>query len=61
MATVYLNGFSTQPGAFEGERHNLSTALEQATVAHGTFGTWKTIVEYLGKRARSLLNREPGD
>jgi hypothetical protein len=63
MATVYLSGFSTQPGAFEAERHNLFSALEQAkvTVAHGTFGTWKTVVEYLGKRARHLLNGQPSD
>lgn len=63
MATVYLSGFSTQPGAYEAERQNLFSALEQArvSVAHGTFGTWKTIVEYLGKRARHLLNGQPSE
>ena len=63
MATVYLSGFNTQLGAFEAERQDLFSALQQArvTFAHGTFGTWKTIVEYLGKRARRLLNGEPGE
>jgi hypothetical protein len=63
MATVFLSGFSSQPGVFEQERQNLSQTLEHAklSVAQGTFGTWKTIVDYLSKRGRSLLNGSPDD
>jgi hypothetical protein len=63
MATVYLSGFSSRPGVFEEVRQGLSSALEHAklSVSQGTFGTWKTIVDYLGKRGRTLLNGDASD
>jgi hypothetical protein len=58
MATVFLSGFRSQPAVFEQERQNLTLALDNAhlSVSHGTFGTWKTIVDYFSKRGRTLLN-----
>jgi hypothetical protein len=63
MAAIFLSGFNSQPGIFEQERQSLCQALEQAklSVTHGTFGTWKTIVDYLSKRGRTLLNGSQDD
>jgi|HubBroStandDraft_6_1064221.scaffolds.fasta_scaffold00797_3 hypothetical protein len=57
VATVLLSGFSSQPGFFENDRTKLSTALSEANLSlnYGSFGTWKTIVDYFGKRGRTLL------
>jgi hypothetical protein len=63
MAIVFLSGFRSQPGVFEQERQNLALALKHGnlSVSQGTFGTWKTIVDYFSKRGRILLNGAASD
>jgi N-6 DNA Methylase len=61
IATILLSGFSSQHGTFEKDRENLAGALTEAklSLTFGSFGAWKTILDYFGKRGRLLLDGTP--
>jgi hypothetical protein len=58
MATVLLSGFTSRQEVYEQNRQGLAKALENArsSFAAGTFGTWNTVLGYLSKRARTMMN-----
>ena len=58
VSVVLLSAFSSSPGLWESHRQKLKESLQKGKVAfeHATFGTWKVVVEYLGKQTRQLLD-----
>jgi hypothetical protein len=58
MATVLLSAFTSRRETFEAERPGLQKALAAAGLSfeRASFGTWKVLLEYLGKRGRALLH-----
>jgi hypothetical protein len=58
VSIILLSAFSTNESVFESHRQKLREALENQNLSfkQATFGTWKTVVEYLGKQTRLLLS-----
>lgn len=57
-AVVFLSAFSSNEKVFAPHRQKLGDAMEKQNLSfhHATFGTWKIIVEFLGKQTRDLLS-----
>lgn len=58
---VLLSAFSANDGVFRVHRQKLAETMskQHLSFSRTTFGTWKLVVEYLGKQTRELL-REQG-
>lgn len=63
FATILLSAYSSNPALFEPHRRKLLEALNNQNLCFGraTFGTWKVVLEYLGKATRNLLNGNTRD
>ncbi len=55
---ILLSAFSSNEAFFEPHRQKLMESLREQELSYqrASFGTWKLVVEYLGKRARQLLS-----
>jgi len=58
LSVVLLSAFSTNEQFFEAHKQRLQSGLEKQHLSfeRATFGTWKTVIDYLGKQLRQLLN-----
>lgn len=58
LGIILLSGFCTRGQVFEGIKKDLAEALrkQNLTFKRATFGTWKLVIEYLGKRVRQQLS-----
>lgn len=56
-SVILLSAFSSNETIFEEHRQKLAEAMRKNNVnlQRATFGTWKLVVEYLGKQTRQLL------
>lgn len=56
-SVILLSAFSSNEAIFEEHRQKLAEAMQKNNVnlQRATFGTWKLVVEYLGKQTRQLL------
>ena len=64
ISVVFLSAFSKNKGLFEPHKQKLKKAMKRQNLSYqrATFGTWKLVVEYLGKQTRLLLqekNKKP--
>jgi hypothetical protein len=61
LSVILLSAFSANQSLYEPHREKLIKSLQKQHLSfeRTTFGTWKLVVEYLGKRTRELL-RESG-
>ena len=57
ISVILLSGFKTNEALFESHRQTLKASLDKQHLSfrRATFGTWKLVVEYLGKQVRQLL------
>lgn len=57
FSVILLSAFSSNADFFAEHRGRLQSAWQQQrlTVERATFGTWKVVIEYLGKQTRELL------
>ncbi len=57
VSVVLLSAFSSRDAVFDAHREKLAEALRGGNLSfeRASFGTWKLVVEYLGKQARTLL------
>lgn len=58
LSVILLSAFGSKEAFFEEYKKNLSDALEKQKLSfqRATFGTWKLVVENLGKRVRQMLS-----
>lgn len=63
LSVILLSAFSSNASVLELQRPSLLRALQggRLAVESGTFGTWKAIVDNLGKQTRVLLQGKPED
>jgi len=56
-STIFLSAFSNNPAFFQPHKEKLVETIKGQNLSfqRATFGTWKIIVEYLGKQTRLLL------
>lgn len=56
-SVILLSAFSSNEAIFEEHRQKLAEAMlkNKVNLQRATFGTWKLVVEYLGKQTRQLL------
>ena len=64
ISVILLSAFSKNEGLFEPHKQKLKKAMKKQHLSfqRATFGTWKLVVEYLGKQTRLLLqenNKKP--
>ncbi len=64
ISVVLLSAFSKNEGLFEPHKQKLNKVMKRQNLSYqrATFGTWKLVVEYLGKQTRLLLqekNKKP--
>jgi hypothetical protein len=61
VAAVHLSAFSSDTDLWAEHGPGLQSVLSRHNLSldRATFGTWKGVVEYLGKRARPLLQESP--
>ena len=64
ISVILLSAFSKNEGLFEPHKLKLKKAMKKQNLSfhRATFGTWKLVVEYLGKQTRFLLqenNKNP--
>jgi hypothetical protein len=61
LSVILLSAFSANDAVFSPHKQKLSEAMQKQNLSfsRATFGTWKLVVEYLGKQTRELL-RENG-
>jgi len=58
VSVILLSAFSSNEAVFAIHRQKLNEVLQKQNLSfnRATFGTWKLVVEYLGKQTRNLLN-----
>lgn len=63
LSLILLSAFSSNPTLFEPHSQKLSESLRKYNLSfqRATFGTWKLVVEYLGKQTRELLRKGQED
>lgn len=66
VSVILLSAFSSNEALFAPHRQKLSEAMLKRNLSfeRATFGTWKLVVEYLGKQTRELLSdngKKPDD
>ena len=60
LSVVLLSAFSSNAQFFDPHKKRLQSGLakQHLSFERATFGTWKTVIDYLGKQLRQLLNEE---
>lgn len=60
ISVILLSAFSKNEGLFEPHKLKLKKAMKRHNLSYqrATFGTWKLVVEYLGKQTRLLLQEK---
>lgn len=66
VSVILLSAFNSNDAVFAPHRQKLTETMQKKNLSfnRATFGTWKLVVEYLGKQTRDLLNengKEPED
>jgi hypothetical protein len=63
LAIVFLSAFQNSELLFANLRSELVDILKRNRVTYdpSSFGTWRTVVEYLAKRGRTMINGKPED
>lgn len=66
VSVILLSAFSSNEALFGLHKKQLSEAMQKQNLSfqRATFGTWRLVVEYLGKQTRELLSADgekPGD
>lgn len=63
LSLILLSAFNSNQALFESHCKKISESLEKYNLSfqRATFGTWKLVVEYLGKQTRELLKKEQED
>ena len=58
VSVILLSAFSSNEALFGPHKQKLSEAMQKQNLSfqRATFGTWKLVVEYLGKQTRELLS-----
>ena len=58
ISVILLSAFSSNEALFGPHKQKLSEAMQKQNLSfqRATFGTWKLVVEYLGKQTRELLS-----
>jgi hypothetical protein len=58
VSVILLSAFSSNDAVFAPHRQKLTETMRKQNLSfnRATFGTWKLVVEYLGKQTRNLLN-----
>ena len=58
VSVILLSAFSSNEALFGPHKKKLSEAMQKQNLSfqRATFGTWKLVVEYLGKQTRELLS-----
>jgi len=58
VSVILLSAFSSNEAIFAPHRQKLTEAMKSQKLSfnRASFGTWKLVVEYLGKQTRTLLN-----
>jgi hypothetical protein len=57
VSVILLSAFSSNEALFGPHRQKLAEAMKpRLSFEQATFGTWKVVVEYLGKQTRALLS-----
>jgi hypothetical protein len=65
VSVILLSAFSSNEALFGPHKQKLADAMQKQNLSfqRATFGTWKLVVEYLGKQTRELLSangKQPG-
>jgi len=57
VSVIFLSAFSSNESLFASHKQKIVDALQKGNLSfeRPTFGTWKIVVEYLGKQTRDLL------
>ena len=57
LSIILLSAFSANEGLFALHKEKIADAMEKQNLSfqRATFGTWKLVLEYLGKQTRQLL------
>lgn len=63
LSLILLSAFYSNQALFESHSQKLSESMKKSNLSfqRATFGTWKLVVEYLGKQTRELLSKEQED
>jgi hypothetical protein len=66
VSVILLSAFSSNQTVFAAHRQKLTEAMQRQSLSfsRASFGTWKLVVEYLGKQTRELLSesgKKPDD
>ncbi len=58
VSVILLSAFNSNDAVFAPHRQKLKETMQKQNLSfnRATFGTWKLVVEYLGKQTRDLLN-----
>jgi predicted transport protein len=58
LGIIFLSAFKSNEVLFETHKHKLAESMEKQKLSfrRATFGTWKLVVEYLGRQTRELLS-----
>jgi hypothetical protein len=58
LSVILLSAFSSNEALFRPHKQKLTEAMQKQNLSfeRATFGTWKLVVEYLGKQTRELLS-----
>jgi len=58
VGVILLSAFSSNESVFAPHRQRLKETMQKQNLSfnRATFGTWRLVVEYLGKQTRTLLN-----
>lgn len=58
VSVILLSAFNSNDALFAPHRQKLAETMQKQNLSfnRATFGTWKLVVEYLGKQTRDLLN-----
>ena len=57
LSVILLSAFTSSEALFESHKQKLTESMQKQNLSfeRATFGTWKLVVEYLGKHTRQLL------
>ncbi len=58
VSVILLSAFSSNEALFASHKHKITESMQKQNLSfqRATFGTWKLVVEYLGKQTRELLS-----
>jgi hypothetical protein len=58
LSVILLSAFSANESLFESHKQKLTESMQkqQLSFQRATFGTWRMVLEYLGKQTRQLLS-----